>query len=154
MLHTNRQNFIIIYISSAWQGEGKISRNVTDIQTYTPPLYMYRHDQPTLKQWWLCCTPPPPHPPSCPALQWERLQWLYKLSIHNGENDDENNNEAWLEGQHSGRDRTEAPYIFANVNHDYGAWKGRFSKVLQGITRYYKVLQGITILIKMMMMIS
>ena len=79
----------------------------------------------------------------------------YKLSIHNGDNDDdENNNEASLEGQHSGRDRTEAPYIFANVNHDYGAWKGRFSKVLQGITRYYKVLQGITIPIKMMMMIS
>ena len=35
--HTNT-HFIIIYISSAWQGEGKISKNVTD----TPSLYIHR----------------------------------------------------------------------------------------------------------------
>ena len=35
--HTNR-HFIIIYISSAWQGEGKISKNITD----TSSLYIYR----------------------------------------------------------------------------------------------------------------
>ena len=34
-------HFIIIYISSAWQGEGKISKNVTDKQTYTSSLYIY-----------------------------------------------------------------------------------------------------------------
>ena len=30
------------YISSAFQREGKISKNVTDRQTYTSPLYIYR----------------------------------------------------------------------------------------------------------------
>ena len=39
--HTNR-HFIIIYISSAWQGEGKISKNVTNKQTDTSSLYIYR----------------------------------------------------------------------------------------------------------------
>ena len=33
MWHTNRQNFIIIYIPLAWQGKGKISKNVTYIHT-------------------------------------------------------------------------------------------------------------------------
>ena len=35
-------HFIIIYISSAWQGEGKISKNVTDTHTHTSSLYIYR----------------------------------------------------------------------------------------------------------------
>ena len=34
-------HFIIIYISSAWQGEGKISKNVTHRHTYTSSLYIY-----------------------------------------------------------------------------------------------------------------
>ena len=35
-------HFIIIYISSAWQGEGKISKNVTYIHTHTSSLYIYQ----------------------------------------------------------------------------------------------------------------
>ena len=34
-------HFIIIYISSAWQGEGKISKNVTYIHTYIHFIIIY-----------------------------------------------------------------------------------------------------------------
>ena len=41
---TNKQthiHFIIIYISAAWQGEGKISKNVTNKQTHIPFIIIY-----------------------------------------------------------------------------------------------------------------
>ena len=45
-LHTHKHththiHFIIIYISSAWQGEGKISKNVTNKQTHIHFIIIY-----------------------------------------------------------------------------------------------------------------